>query len=191
MLESSQDPTLTTHRDRLSGRTDSTDLRVEALPGLEWSLAAETEPPSTEAHSPESLRTRWVHRVPEEHVLDLFRKLSATGQHLPAPWWLPALDRGELSSRAEAFAIEDEVHMILRSRAGWVFVPWVGPNETGYWEYDPPGRPIARFPTTVMLTDQHPGWISVVPAHPDNPPPPVPLKGPSGLTAALNDIESW
>lgn len=165
------------------------DVRLEPLPHLEWSLATES-PPEPAATSPSSMRRSWIHQASETQVLRLYRKLDGPAGRLPAPWWLPALDRGELPSRAAAYEIEDEVHALLRERSGWVFVPW-GAGDTGYWEYGPSDREPAKVPTTVLLTDSHPGWIEASPAYADTPGVPVPLAGASGLLQALSQIESW
>lgn len=168
------------------------DVRLEPLPHLEWSLAAESSPPDNETVSPETTRHGWIHRTPEHQVLTLFRRLNGSAGRLPAPWWLTALDRGELSSRAAAFSLEDTLHTLLTSRPGWVFVPWVGLGETVYWEYGPSDRAPMTMPTTVVLTDRHPGWVDVVPAHTDTAPArPIPIRTMAGLERALPQVESW
>lgn len=171
--------------------TDSPQVQLEPLPRLEWSLATEVHPLVHEGRSPASLRTGWIHRAPEEHVLTLFRKLGQSGRSLPAPWWLTALDRGSLPSRASGFAVEDELHAALGDRSGWFFVPWVETGQSGYWEYGPSDRAPLVEPTTVVLTDEHPGWANVVAAHGGQPPVPVPVNGAEGLVSALSWIESW
>lgn len=172
------------------------DVRVEPIPRLEWSLAIESDPPlarvSPSSTSPKALRRGWVHRAAERRVLTLFRRLNTSTGALPAPWWLTALDRGELPSRAAAFELEDEVHALLTSRPGWVFVPWGGVGEAAYWEFAPSDRAPMTVPTTVTMTDRHPGWVSVLPAHTD----PaavvaVPVRGVTGLAADVGRIESW
>lgn len=165
------------------------DVRLEPLPHLEWSIATEA-PPEPPATSPTTLRRTWIHHAAEAQVLQLYRQLGGPAGRLPAPWWLPALDRGELSSRAAAFEVEDEVHAVLAERPGWVFVPW-GSGGTAYWEYGPSDREPAKVPTTVLLTNAHPGWIEAVPAYADTPGVPVPMAGPSGLLQALPQIEAW
>ncbi|RCW47134.1 hypothetical protein DFQ14_101478 [Halopolyspora algeriensis] len=168
------------------------DVRVEPLPHLEWSLATESSPPTGEAASPESTRRSWIHRAPETRVLTLFRQLDGTASRLPAPWWLTALDRGELPSRAAAFSLEDALHALLTSRPGWAFVPWAAPGEAVYWEYGPSDRTPMTMPTTVVLTDRHPGWVSVVPAHTDTAPArPVPMRSMAELERALPRVEAW
>ncbi|WP_243790435.1 hypothetical protein [Saccharopolyspora gloriosae] len=178
-------------RNPLLDRRSQTDVQLVAVPRLEWSLATEAHPTVAEAAAPASVRRSWIHTAPEQKVLDLYRKLHGPASPLPAPWWLRALDRGELASREEGFALEDDVHRLLASRGGWFFVPWAGIGETGYWEYGPSERGARRAPTTVALTDQHTGWIQVVAAHTDGPPQPLPLSGPDGLLAALPVVESW
>jgi hypothetical protein len=123
--------------------------------------------------------------------LRLYRRLNnAQRELLPAPWWLKALDRKKLPSRAAAFEIEDELHALLTTRTGWVFVPWGGIGE-GYWEYGPSDREPMTMPTTVALTDEHTGWIDVCPAHAETTPLPVPMLGVTGLAIALPQIECW
>ena len=148
-------------------------------------------PQVSEAAAPASLRRGWIHRASEEQVLTLFRKLSGSKRALPAPWWLAALDRGDLPSRAAAFAVEDEVHALLSARPGWVFVPWADLGETGYWEYGPSDRPPKNVPTTVAMTNQHVGWVNVVPAHAETAPSPLRVAGAAGLATALPRIEAW
>jgi hypothetical protein len=172
-------------------RRSVSDVQLVPVPRLEWSLATEAHPPALEAATPASLRRSWIHTAPEEQVLDLFRKLHGAKRRLPAPWWLRALDRGEIESRDAAFAIEDEVHAVLGARPGWVFVPWAGVGEAGYWEYAPSDRAPMRMPTTMVLTDEHRGWLNVVPAHCDTEPVPVPVKQATGLVSLLPQIEAW
>lgn len=165
---------------------------VEPLPDLEWSLTTESHPPCSLAVGPDSLRNGWIQRAPEQRVLELFHRLNGSGSELAAPWWLRALGRGDIGSRATAFELEDRLHTLLASRAGWVFVPWANPGEVGYWEYSPSERAATMTPTTVILTDGHSGWIDVVPAHAD----PagaagVAMNGLAGLSQALPEIECW
>ncbi|GAA2816055.1 hypothetical protein [Saccharopolyspora taberi] len=167
------------------------DVHLEPVPRLEWSLATEVHPPAREPVAPVSLRCSWIHTAPEDQVLELFRKLNGSARRLPAPWWLRALDRGEIPSRAKGFEIEDEVHALLSRREGWVFVPWAGLGETGYWEFGPSDRAQMKAPTTVVFTDQHLGWVEVVAAHQDNPPLPLPVDRAPGLLSALPQVESW
>jgi hypothetical protein len=185
--ECSAVPTRQGGRDRRS----LSDVQLEAVPRLEWSLATESHPPALEAATPASLRRSWIHTAPEKQVLDLYRKLNGSTHRLPAPWWLRALDRGDLPSRAAAFTIEDEVHAVLGKRAGWVFVPWAGIGEAGFWEYAPSDRGPMKMPTTVSLTDDHRGWLNAVPAHRDGTPVPVSIQGVTHLVSALPQIESW
>ncbi|WP_019856344.1 hypothetical protein [Actinopolyspora mortivallis] len=167
-------------------------MNLIPIPRLEWSLAAESVPPTSEAESPEAVRCGWIHTAPERHVLDLFRRLDDSASRLPVPWWLRALARGELASRAEGFAFEDEVHALLTGREGWIFVPWSTAGEIGYWEYTPSDRPPMTVPTTVTLTDRHPGWLDILPAQVDNGNRvAVPEPGVEGLEAMLPRIESW
>lgn len=178
------------------GRSGRADVRVEPLPRLEWSLAVESAPPvngvAAGRLSPDALRNGWVHRTPEHRVLSLYRRLNASPGALPAPWWLTALDREEIPSRAAAFALEDDVHALLTSRPGWVFVPWGNTVEAGYWEYAPSDREPVTTPTTVTMTDRHPGWVNVQPAHTDPATAlPMPVRGVAGLAAELPRIESW
>lgn len=166
-------------------------VRLEPEPRLEWSLATEQHPPVHDAAGPAAVRCSWIHRAPEDQVLSLFRKLDGSARQLPAPWWLRALDREELPSRAAAFDIEDEIHALLGSRDGWIFVPWGDVGETGYWEYGPSDREPMTMPTTVVLTDGHPGWIDVVAAHAETTGLPQPVRGTSALARVLPRIESW
>lgn len=168
----------------------SSSVLVEPLPHLEWSLATDAITPA-DAKSPASLRQSWIHRAPEEQVLQLYRRLNgAQRELLPAPWWLKALDRAALPSRAAAFEIEDEVHALLTARPGWIFLPW-GAVAEGYWEYGPSDRAPMMMPTTVVLSDQHPGWIEVCPVHAETAPPALPISDVAGLAIALPRIESW
>lgn len=170
--------------------TSREDVRLEPVPRLEWSLAAEGHPLPLSGASPISLRRSWVHKAPEAQVLELFRKLNGSARRLPAPWWLRALDRGELPSRQAAFDVEDAVHAALQ-RPGWVFVPWVGVGESGFWEYAPSDRGAVQVPTAVVLTDEHPGWLNALPPHAEGPAQPVRVAGPDELVAQLAVIEAW
>lgn len=189
MVHSTDESALNAARDEERARRS--EVLLEPVPHLEWSLATEAHPPPPEPATPASLRRSWIHRATEGQVLGLYRKLHGSDRRLPAPWWLRALDRGEIESRAAAFEIEDEVHHVLSNRPGWVFVPWAGISEAGFWEYAPSDRAPMMMPTTVVLTDEHRGWLSVVPAHRDTPPLPVPISGMPGLVAALPQIETW
>lgn len=177
-------------------RRTSVTVQLEPVPELEWSLATEGHPtaPVDPPLGPAAVRRGWIHTAPEARVLALYRELrdrESTESPLRAPWWLRVLDRGGLASRREGFAFEDEVHAALGRRDGWVFVPWTIFGDTGYWEYAPSDREPVKVPTTVLCTDEHPGWLNVLPAHGDVEPPPVPLDGTSGLLSAITRIESW
>ncbi|MBB5960573.1 hypothetical protein FHS29_007201 [Saccharothrix tamanrassetensis] len=139
-------------------------LRVEPMMALEWSHAIEPAGAAGIATAPAQTRRAWIHRADEQQVLTLYR---AVGGNAPAPWWLRALDRGRLPSRAAGFAVEDEVSDLLASRPGWVFVPWATEGEVGYWEYVPSESGVygPAEPTTVQFTDRHPGWVDLIPAH--------------------------
>jgi hypothetical protein len=191
VIVSSDCSTLPTQSDSERSKRPFTQVRLEPLPRLEWSLAIEANPPADGATAPAALRRSWIHQAPEAQVLSLYRKLNAAPRELPAPWWLKALDRGELPSRTAAFAIEDEVHTLLSTRSGWVFVPWSGVTETGYWEYGPSDREPMNMPTTVVMTDQHPGWVDIVPAHAEAAALALPTNGVAGLASLLPQVESW
>ncbi|MEU5851621.1 hypothetical protein [Saccharopolyspora shandongensis] len=190
MMQSKEIPAVQAQQDGARVRSTN-DVQLEPVPRLEWSLATEAHPPALEAATPASLRRSWIHTAPENQVLELFRKLHGAKRRLPAPWWLRALDRGEIESRKTAFEIEDEAHAVLGTRPGWVFVPWAGIGEAGYWEFAPSDRAPMRMPTTVVLTDEHRGWLNVVPAHGEGEPVPVPVKRSTGLVSMLGQIESW
>lgn len=171
---------------------EDADVHLIPLPRLEWSLVTESETDLAAATAPKCLRRGWIHTAPEARVLELFRRLDESAEKLPAPWWLRPLVRGELSSRTQAHELEDEVHALLASRPGWVFVPWGNAGEIGYWEYGPSDRAPMVAPTTVTLTEQQPGWISVVPAHTDSSAVvTVPAHQLTNLSALLPRIESW
>ncbi|XVV03769.1 hypothetical protein ACQPW3_41790 [Actinosynnema sp. CA-248983] len=139
-------------------------LRVEPMMALEWSHAIEPAGGVGIATTPAQSRRAWLHRADEQQVLALFR---AVGVDAPAPWWLRALARGKLPSRAAGFAVEDEVTDLLADRPGWVFVPWAADGEVGYWEFVPSESGVygPAEPTTVQFTDRHPGWVDLLPAH--------------------------
>ncbi|GHH35806.1 hypothetical protein GCM10017774_21620 [Lentzea cavernae] len=141
-------------------------VRVEAMLGLEWSSALEAPNPDEIALTPAQARRSWVNRAPEHEVLTMFRSVR-DAEDAPAPWWLRALDRGRLRSRAEGHAVEDAVSELLAARPGWVFVPWVDLGEVGYWEYVPSESGVygPATPTTVQFTDSHRGFVHLVPAH--------------------------
>ncbi|MCE7001040.1 hypothetical protein LZG04_40415 [Saccharothrix sp. S26] len=139
-------------------------LRVEPTLALEWSHAIEAAGVVGVADSPAQTRRAWIHKADEQQVLAMFR---AVGPDAPAPWWLRALDRGRIASRAAAFDLEDEVTRLLGSRPGWVFVPWTTEGEVGYWEFVPSESGVygPAEPTTVQFTDRHPGFVDLLPAH--------------------------
>jgi hypothetical protein len=166
-------------------------VRVEPLIGLEWSQAIEMWG-AEDATSPAETRRAWLHRAPEAQVLALFRAIREADPNAPAPWWLRALaDRG-LTSRAEGFAVEDRVAKLLSARPGWVFVPWATEGSSGYWEYVPSERKLLEpgMPTTLLLTDRHPGWIDVLRVHSGETPEPVAVEGLADLRANLARFES-
>ncbi len=176
----------------VSGRTVSVpgprgrEVHVEALPALEWSLAIEQV--STEA------RRTWIHRAPMDSVLALYQRARAEAGEVPAPWWLRAVYRGVLPSREAGFRVEDTLATILTSRTGWAYMPWAGDGEDGYWEFVPSeirhtGEVV--MPTAIVLTDRHPGWLDVVPAHTNRPPEPLAIAAMAELRERLDDIETW
>ncbi|MFC7342619.1 hypothetical protein [Saccharopolyspora griseoalba] len=167
------------------------DVALEPVPRLEWSLATESHPVECDGATPASLRRSWIHTAPEQQVLGLYRKLHGARRRLPAPWWLRALDRGDIASREAAFEFEDAVHSVLAGRPGWVFVPWSGAGESGYWEYAPSDRGPVHEPTAVVPTDEHQGRLDAVPAHGEEEPLPVPVNGLDGLISILEKVESW
>jgi hypothetical protein len=165
---------------------------VEPLLGLEWSQAIE-QWGGENATTPAETRRSWVHRAPEQQVLALYRAITETEQEAPAPWWLRALAAGKLTSRLEGFKVEDRVSKLLNSRPGWVYVPWAADGDSGFWEYVPSERKLAEpgVPTTLMLTDRHPGWIDVIRVHAgDTSPAPISVAGLADLRANLARVES-
>jgi hypothetical protein len=175
----------------LPSSSDSGSLRVEPLAGLEWSQAIEMWG-AENATTPAETRRAWLHRAPEAQVMALYRTVRRTEPNAPAPWWLRALAAGTLSSRAEGFAVEDRVGKLLSTRPGWVFVPWATEGSSGYWEYVPSERKLLEpgMPTTLILTDRHPGWIDVIRVHAGETPAPTAVQGPADLRANLARIES-
>lgn len=165
-------------------------LRVQPMPGLEWHRAIELPDNVWVAHSPAGTRRAWIHRAPQEQVVELFRAASGADSDLPAPWWLRALAEGRIDSRTGGYAIEDAVAALLADRPGWVYVPWVGFGEDGYWEFIPSERTGQTVPTTVQFTDRHPGWVDVIPAHSASVPDPLPIGGARGLAARLPEVEA-
>jgi hypothetical protein len=170
---------------------ESPTLHVEPLVGLEWSQAIEMWD-AEDATMPAGTRRAWVHRAPEAQVLTLYRSIRRSGADVPAPWWLRALAAGNLSSRAEGFAVEDRVAKLLSARPGWVFVPWATEGSSGYWEYVPSERKLLEpgMPTTLILTDRHPGWIDILRVHAGGTPEPVAVRGLPDLRANLARFES-
>ena len=147
--------------------TRARGVRVEPMVGLEWSHAIEAMNTIDLAQSPAETRRAWIHRADEEQVLALFRSVHTVTQNPPSPWWLRALHRGKLPSRAAGFAVEDEVTALLSARPGWVYVPWASEGEVGYWEFVPSESGVygPSEPTTVQFTDAHPGWVDLLPVH--------------------------
>lgn len=168
------------------------ELRVEPTIGLEWSQAIE-QWGGERATSPADARAAWVHRAPEQHVLAFYLAAREQDPDLPAPWWLRALAASSIRSRAEGFSVEDRVAKLLASRPGWVFVPWAAEGDSGFWEYMPSERAlkVPGVPTTLMLTDRHPGWIDIVAVHAgDAAPQPITVAGLADLRANLARFES-
>ena len=166
-------------------------LRVEPMIGLEWSQAIE-QWGGQNATSPAETRRSWLHRAPETQVLALYRTIRESGVDAPAPWWLRALEAGKLQSRAEGFAVEDRVAKLLSARTGWVYVPWSADGDSGFWEYMPSERKLDEpgVPTTLMLTDRHPGWIDVIRVHVGDTPEPLAVQGLADLRANVARLES-
>ncbi len=159
---------------------------------LEWTEAIEQGFHRTTASSPAEWRNAWIHRAPEADVLRLYRATCARSGPVPSPWWLRALAEGRLRSRAEGFRFEDRVHAFLSARRGWEYVPWGLDGESGYWEFLPSESTVSghRFPTTISLTDRHPGWLDVLPAHHGPPPEPVMVAGVTELRASVEEFEA-
>ncbi|MGH3621238.1 MAG: hypothetical protein ACRDQ5_05525 [Sciscionella sp.] len=164
-------------------------LRVEPMLGLEWSRAIELAGGVWVAAGPAGVRRAWIHRAPEEQVLALYRAARADSPSLAAPWWLRALAAGKLASRKGGFAVEDAVAAMLAERPGWVYVPWVSFGEDGYWEFVPSEDSPVTVPTTITLTDRHPGWLDVVPAYSGAPGPTIAIDGALDLAARLPELE--
>ncbi|SEP72001.1 hypothetical protein SAMN05216188_101278 [Lentzea xinjiangensis] len=165
-------------------------VRVEAMLGLEWADALEAPNSAVLVNTPAEARRSWVNHAHESEVLEMYRAVRSV-EDAPAPWWLRALDRGRLRSRAEGHAVEDAVTDLLSSRPGWVFVPWADFGETGYWEFVPSESGVygPATPTTVQFTDSHRGWIHLVPAH-RGPGDPQPIDFTvADLRAQIEDIE--
>ncbi|MQA60933.1 MAG: hypothetical protein GEU86_05455 [Actinophytocola sp.] len=171
-------------------------LRVEPTAGLQWSQALELPTTAATATRPAEIRRAYIHRAPEDHVLAMYREacgLDGVGaRDIPAPWWLRALARGDIESRAAAFRVEDRIAQLLEPRSGWEFVPWAADGESGYWEFIPSERGPSGFtiPTTLLHTERHDGWIDVLPAHSGPTPAPVAIHGQRGLRERLGEIEA-
>ncbi|WP_245533609.1 hypothetical protein [Actinoalloteichus spitiensis] len=162
----------------------------EPMPELEWFLALEGSA-ADGASEPSEARNSWVHWASEAEVLDLYRGALTAGGDPAAPWWVRAMHIGTLASRAEGFALEDEVHDVLSERPGWVFVPWAGNGRSPYWEYTPSDDGRAIQPTTILFGERHPGFVLVLPAHGVTPTAVRPLGGVAGLVERLTEIGSW
>ncbi|HET9144320.1 hypothetical protein [Actinophytocola sp.] len=177
----------------LTGDTYSSgeELRVEPTIALEWSQAIE-QWGSERAKSPAEARGAWLHRAPEQQVLNFYLSAREFDPHLPAPWWLRALAAGDIRSRTDGFSVEDRVAKMLATRPGWVFVPWAAEGDSGFWEYMPSERALTvpGVPTTLTLTHRHGGWLDVIPAHAGSPPSPIPVQGLADLRANLARLES-
>lgn len=173
------------------GQPNAKELRVEPTISLEWSEAIE-QWGNERATSPAQTRGAWVHRAPEQQVLEFYRTARKTDPDLPAPWWLRALAAGTLRSRGEGFAVEDRVAKLLAARSGWVFVPWAAEGDSAFWEFMPSERvlTVPGVPTTLVLTDRHAGWIDVIPVHAREAPPPLAVSGLADLRANLARLES-
>jgi hypothetical protein len=177
----------------LTGETYSSgeELRVEPTIGLEWSQAIE-QWGSERAKSPAEARGAWLHRAPEQQVLNFYLSAREFDPDLPAPWWLRALAAGAIRSRGDGFSVEDRVAKMLASRPGWVFVPWAAEGDSGFWEYMPSERALTvpGVPTTLVLTHRHTGWLDVIPVHAGVTPRPIPVQGLADLRANLARLES-
>jgi hypothetical protein len=174
------------------GRPNSgEELRVEPTIGLEWSQAIE-QWGGERAKSPAEARGAWLHRAPEQQVLNFYLSAREFDPELPAPWWLRALAAGTIHSRDDGFAVEDRVAKMLATRPGWVFVPWAAEGDSGFWEYMPSERTLAvpGVPTTLVLTHRHPGWLDVIPVHAGATPRPIPVHGLADLRSNLARLES-
>lgn len=173
------------------GAQQGSSIRVEPLADLEWSRAVEPTGPIGAARRPSQTRRAWIHRAPETQVVALFNTAQGVVADLSAPWWLRALASGRLNSRHGGFAVEDQVSDLLEARDGWLFMPWTGPGEDGYWEYVPSETTPtgSAIPTTLVYTDRHTGWLDVFPAHTGPTPTPVPLAGPADLRVRLDELE--
>jgi hypothetical protein len=166
-------------------------LRVEPMAGLEWSQAIE-QWGGEDATVPAQARRSWLHRAPEQQVVALYHKIRKIDPTAPAPWWLRAIVAGNLETRAEGFAVEDRVAKLLSARPGWVYVPWNTDGDSGFWEFVPSERKLSEpgVPTTLMLTDRHPGWLDLYRVHAGATPDPVAVRGFVDLRANLAHLES-
>jgi hypothetical protein len=175
----------------LSAPAPRSGVRVEPMLGLEWSQAIEMWG-AEDATTPAETRRAWLHRAPEAQVMALYRSIRQADPRAPAPWWLRALAAGTLTSRTEGFAVEDRVAKLLSARTGWVFVPWATEGSSGYWEYVPSERKLLEpgMPTTLILTDRHPGWIDLLRVHSGETPDPMAVEGLADLRANLARFES-
>jgi hypothetical protein len=175
----------------LASEPSTGTLHVEPMVGLQWSQAIE-QWGGEDATVPAQARRSWLHRAPEQQVIALYRTIREDDPDAPAPWWLRAVAAGTLDSRAEGFAVEDRVANLLSARPGWVYVPWNTDGDSGYWEYVPSERKLTEpgVPTTLMLTDRHPGWIDVYRVHAGPSPDPVAVAGLADLRANLPRLEA-
>ncbi|HEX3789151.1 MAG TPA: hypothetical protein VHW44_14910 [Pseudonocardiaceae bacterium] len=166
-------------------------IQVEPLVELEWRRAVEPTGPIGAARRPAHTRRAWIHRAPESQVVKLYETTRAVVDEMTAPWWLRALAAGRLQSRLGGWAVEDQVSDVLDDRDGWMYMPWTGPGEDGYWEYVPAERiaNAAMTPTTIMFTDRHNGWLDVILAHADEMPEPVPIASLAELRVRLPELE--
>ncbi len=175
----------------MSSPSTAGTLRVEPMIGLEWSQAIE-QWGGEDATVPAQARRSWLHRAPEQQVVALYQRIRTADPTAPAPWWLRAIAAGNLDTRVEGFAVEDRTAKLLSARTGWVYVPWNTDGDSGFWEFVPSERRLTEpgVPTTLMLTDRHPGWLDVYPAHSGKTPDPMPVRGLADLRANLAHLEA-
>jgi hypothetical protein len=166
-------------------------IRVEPLLDLEWHRAIEPTGPIGSALRPAQTRRSWIHRAPETQVLSLYRSVRTVVEEVTAPWWLRALADGGLRSRIGGFAVEDGITQVLEDHPDWLYMPWTGPGEDGYWEYVPEdfGVDATVVPATLVFTDRHPGWLDLIPAHVDGPGVRLPVHGPADLRDRIAELE--
>ena len=171
--------------------TTASELSVEPTIGLEWSAAIE-QWGGERASCPADARGAWVHRAAEPQVLAFYLAARQHDPELPAPWWLRAMAAGAIRTRAEGFAVEDRVAKLLAARPGWVYVPWAAEGDSGFWEYMPSERALTvpGVPTTLVLTDRHPGFLDVIGVHAGTAPAPIAVHGLADLRANLARLES-